>query len=301
MKNFISGLGGARILVLSSIEAITSEIYATLTVEGLENQLIIPEAGISTLKDVNISNVIALIAEIDAKLLQLRLDELLKLDFPFENILVGTPPGSFLHRLSAKVGNFDTFNFNFLKTAVGPEIELPLIVNALLKKWAKIGDQILNIELESARSSGALSLLCSTLGISESAIIESAYVANSVATSLSLTLDKKRKLIQLAIYGNISKLPNALEVINNSRRLWGIKKEIEELSASCVISKDQSVSTQIHLATDIVLSAVKSGSSDLDTHFKNELKVLPFELRVQFKLVLESIAQSFQKAKREAS
>lgn len=287
-------------IVLSSIEAVRSEIFALLSQAGWqfgvefpetvnELELLIRQAG---------GNALVIIVDNEIQRAEEWTNTALTNGIPSYRLILGVPANSIQHRILHKISSAESFLFESTKTALGPEVNVDELYGCILKVVSNNLSQIIHTEIATSRESGALSMLATATGSSETKSIERAIIASGILHSLTGKCSIHQNAVRLALFYDMIRLENWEQTVKNARRLWPIRDLFNEIFTSTTQLNVSDPWPQISLevlaveSANIIIACEDMASEEVVKMIRYKIQRQSIEIRAAFPDAVEKINQS---------
>lgn len=282
-------LAGATLVVWAENEALRSEVFALLSIEGWQAHTELPEDEsefVTQLKK-NPTQSIAVILEPHSPKLDRLLQIVNECGYNKGQVIVGSPPASLVHRMLGRQG-FSLIQFSQKRTPIGPKIEVEGLQNAILRVWKAHFSMQLDSEIKASLEHGTLPLLAALTGVNSTGILkERAHLAYALGQTIKVDLEFLKRVARFALYSDLSHHPMRDNLVKEIRCLWPIR---DLLVFDCEGSQ---LPLEIGVVEIAKASQAMSGSSleEFRSAVKKITSEMSLELRVSLKMNAEACFQ----------
>lgn len=290
-------LSGVKIIVWAETEAIRSELYATLAIDGWHTELQIAENLEEFKKFTSESKdgALPVIIDSNAEITKQLVDELFQSGFETHQIVLGCPKNSFTHRLLLR-NKIDGFFYENEKTALGPKIDITGLVPSLLRAWKTTNSLLLDREVNDAVSSGMLACIKVMAHLPSSAIPkERAHLAYALAEQINNDISFRKRVIRYALYSDLKNVLGKEDIIAERRSLWPIRDLFEESASLRVVSTQWPATLPLECAivktVELYLAHKNGGGSVefMEAELNEAIKNLKLENRTSLKIAFSAV------------
>lgn len=222
-------LSGTKLVIVSSMELVRAEAFASLSIDGWEGEAVFPEDVVHLRKEVaNYSEeAIVVILEQNIQKFQEFVQCVRSIGIDESQIVIGIPVGSIIHRAFVKSG-IAGFQFQISASPTGLKIDLSSLASSLLDTWQKRNSLLLNRELEEFMATGALFFLKLLSNIQSTSILkERAHLSHSLASYINASRTFRTRVVRYSLFGDLTLTDEWGQMITETRKLWIIKDLIE--------------------------------------------------------------------------
>ncbi len=221
-------------IVLSSMEAVRSEIFALLSESGWQIDAEFPETDTEATLAIKKAGTDALVIVADPEIgkAEAWVHSALANGLKSSRLILGVPGSSLQHRILLRVSGAESFLFDVKKSPLGPEINIDELRGCILRVVSNTLSQVVHAEIAASRDNGALRMLAAATGGDEKQFVERAVIASGILHSLTGRNASHQNAVRLALFYDVIRMDQWNDLVKNARRLWPIQEFFEEVSSS---------------------------------------------------------------------